>query len=646
MNLSAEQRRILGLICDTVTPGDGGDLPSATELGADETLLTLLDRNPDEKGKQAVAAVLRVWNSRAFGLATGFGPRRFDRLSRADRERLLLRLSGSPIPQVRTAIRGLTQAAMAAYYATPGPTGVHPFWTAIGYPTPPGPRSDAPASALTPIRPSGPTELDCDVVIVGSGAGGGTAAAVLAKAGLSVIVVERGEYYDDANFGWSELDGLLHLYAPGPAITAEGQLGLVAGSCLGGGTVVNWTTSLRTPDDVRAEWAALGARQFATDEYTAAMDVVGERIGVTVDRSPLSARDALLERGLQQLGWHVDVLPRNVAPTCDAGVECGRCGSGCRVGAKQSATKTWLADAAEHGATLLVGTDVRTIDIAGGRATGVHAVAAGGCPVHIRARAVVAAAGAIQTPALLRRSGLTDKPIGDYLRLHPATAVQAVFDEEVLGWQGGLQARYSAEHRDLDGAGYGVVYETGPLTPAMTVGFTSWAGAARHRQQMLDLPRTGVVGIITRDRDHGSVGIDSAGNPVVRYRLSERDAGHLRVGVDGAARILEAAGAQRIRTAHQSPAEYIRGGSTSLDGYLAASHKIGYGPGRCSIAALHIMGSARMGGSREMSATNPDGAVWSVPNLVVADGSCFPTASGVNPMLSIEAIGYMNATRL
>lgn len=646
MQPTAKQRAAMNLICDTFNPGDGLTLPSASALGAVDTVFQLLGRNPREAEKKQLATLLNLWDSRLAGLLTGSGPRRFSRLSQEQRERALLRLADSRFEPVRVIFQALKQASLLSYNITPGPAGVNPLWKEIGYPAPAGPLTTAPAPALTPLRCTETTEFDCDVVIVGSGAGGGVAAAVLAQAGLDVVVLERGNYYDDRDFGTGELGGLQHLYAPGPPGSSEGQITLVAGTCLGGGTVVNWSTSLPTPQDVRAEWAALGAAQFAEAEFDDALDVVQSRLGVTDRRSVLSARDGVLERGARALGWEVDTLPRNVTDACDAGVECGRCGYGCRLGAKQSVTKTWLADAADRGARLVVDADARRITVRNGRAQGVSAVTSDGVAIEVRARAVVVAAGAIQTPALLRRSGLRNQNIGRHLRLHPAAAVFGVFEEEIRPWEGGLQTRICREHSDLDGNGYGVIYETGPIHPGLATGFMSWRGAENHRTTMLDFAHSNAIGIITRDRDSGTVAVDREGEPIVHYRLSDYDAAHLHTGFEGAASILEAAGARRIFSGHQAGISYEPGRRGSHADFAAACRSAGYGPGHCSLGALHIMGSARMGGAPETSATNPDGATWEVANIVVADASSFPTASGVNPMVSIEAIAYMNAKRL
>lgn len=646
MELTARQRAALTLICDTFAPGDGQGLPAASELGVPDVVLRLLARNPRAAEGKQLATLLGIWDSPLLAALTGGRPGRFSNRSQAERERLLLGLGNSRLGAKRAIFQALKQASLLAYYTTPGPDGANPLWKAMDYPAAPGALADAPTPALNPLRPTVDTTLDCDVVVVGSGAGGGAAAARLAAAGLDLVVLERGDYYDDADFGIGELEALSTLYSPGPQATAEGQLTLVAGTCLGGGTVVNWSTSLRTPDTVRDEWAALGAAQFATDEYGDALDTVLRRLSVTDGRSPLSARDGVLVRGVESLGWEIDTLPRNVTDACDAGVECGRCGYGCRIGAKQSVTKTWLADAAARGARLVVGADVRKVDVRDGRAHGVTAVTPTGARITVRANAVVVAAGAIQTPAILRRSGLRNRNIGEHLRLHPASAVFGTFGEQIRPWEGGLQTRISRQHADLDGDGYGVIYETGPMHPGMLVGFMNWRGSAAHREAMLSLGNTAAIGVITRDRDSGRVTVDKDGEPVVHYTLSDRDRAHLHRGIAGAAEILEAAGADAVFSGHQSGASYEPGKRGSHEQFVAECLRSGYAPGQCAMAALHIMGSARMGGSADMSALNPDGATWEVPNLVVADASCFPTSSGVNPMVSIEAIGWMNAGRL
>ena len=263
----------------------------------------------------------------------------------------------------------------------------------------------------------------------------------------------------------------------------------------------------------------------------------------------------------------------------------------------------------------------------------------------VRAKAVVAAAGAIHTPALLKRSGLSNPNIGKHLKLHPATAVWGVFDEELKPWEGVMQALYSDQHRNLDG-GYGVKYETAANHPHLFISFAPWRGAARHFKLMEGLSSTVPMGVLLRDRDGGEVRVGRDGEPIVRYRLSEFDARHIRTGIDGAAQILEAAGARRIFSSQARLALYEPGKARGRQGFMDDVDAAGLGSGQLVLGSFHIMGSARMGGSPATSACDPDCQTWDVANLYVLDGSAFPTASGVNPQISIQAIAHMGASRL
>lgn len=597
MQLSTRQRRALEAITDTFAPWAG-------EVGVADAIAGALDGVP-ESDRVQLGRLLSLWDSPA--LARG---RRFSTLPRDRRERFLLSWADSRLPLRRRAFHALRRASLFyAYTRVPFPAMRNPSWEEIGYPGPLGQIRESRIAALTTHRPMERGEISCDVCVVGSGAGGGVAAAVLAKAGLSVVVLEMGRLEDEASFTGAEHAGYAGLYLQGgAAATADGAIGILAGSCVGGGTIVNYTTSFRTPDEVREEWAAHGVPAFASDDFTRSLDDVCARIGVNTDHNRPSRRDELLRRGCEALGWHVDAMPRNVIG-CDQGRVCGYCGYGCPLGAKQSTMHTWLVDAQAAGALLFDVVRGDRILVEDGAAAGVEAGL-----LIVRSRAVVAACGAIHTPALLRRSGLRNPNVGRHLRLHPVGAVLGVFDEEVRPWEGTLQALYSDEHRNLDD-GYGLKYETAPVHPSLAAVSLPWRGAEQHLELMRELPRSSVVGVLLRDRGSGEVRVGRDGAPVVRYRVSPYDRRHLERGLDGARRILEAAGARRTTAAE-------------------------------SLFSFHQMGSARMGGSGATSACNGDGETWEVRNLVVCDGSTFPTASGVNPMVTIEAVAHLNASRL
>lgn len=596
-------RRALEAVCETFAPG-------AVEQGVPDAVADALAHDLTARERTRLLLLLRTW-------LPGYR-----RLSHGRREAVLRAWRESPVPLMRTGFQALRKASLSFAYLLPG------RWDELGYPGPPGIDPGAPHPRLEPLQARAGLTLDCDVCVVGSGAGGAVAAAVLAAAGLDVVVLEAGGYWSERDFDGAERTALRRLYRGGGAAATDDQgVSLIAGACLGGGTVVNYTTSFRTPDEVLAEWEGLG---FPSALLGRSLDAVSERLGVNTEHNRPSRRDELMARGLERLGWHVDRMPRNVLG-CEQGVRCGSCGYGCPFGAKQSTLRTWLEDAAGAGARIVTGARARRVLIRGGEAVGVDAGS-----VQVRARAVVAAAGAIETPALLLRSGLRNPNVGRRLRLHPATGVFGVFAEEVRPWEGTLQALYSDERRDLD-AGYGIKYETIPAHPGLIAGAFPWEGAEEHSRLMGSLARTSLIAVIPRDRGSGRVRIGRDGEAITSYRLAADDRARLEHGIDGAARILAAAGAEDIFTAHARRQRWD-------DGFPRAAFD--FGAGRGSLYSFHLMGSARMGGSPAGSAVGPTGETWEVRNLVVADGSAFPTASGVNPMLTIEAIAHLNAGAL
>jgi len=574
--LSRRRRAVLEVIAETFVPG-------ALERGVADAFVQRFVARLPESEQARLSALLGV-----------FAARRFHRLPQQRRERILFAWARSRIPLRRTGFDALRKGLLFLAWTLPGAP-----WDELGYPGALGADPQAPAKPLSPIVPKG--ELACDVCVVGSGAGGGPAAAVLAGAGLDVVVLEAGGYYGPPDFDGSELTGLERLYVDGGSLaTTDHRVAVLAGSCLGGGTVVNYTTSFRTPEEVREEWGG----PFATEAFTRSLDAVWERLAVNTEHNRVPAREEKMRAGLERLGWHVAAMPRDVRG-CDQGRICGYCPFGCRLGAKQSSDRTWLLDAQQAGARILAGTRAERI------APGLR-VEAGA--VTVRARAVVVACGAIHTPALLRRSGLGNAFVGRNLFLHPVGGALGFFDEEIRPWEGTMQALYSNELADLE-AGYGLRYETTATHPGFVAAFLPWTGAAAHRELMLGLPRAAPVGVLLRDRDGGRVRVRRDGSPAIHYRLSRHDARHLQTGVEGAERILEAAGAGRIVTSGRS------------------------------LYSFHQMGTARMGGSPRTSACDWEGTLWGA-GVVVCDGSTFPTASGVNPMVTVSAVAHMNASAL
>ncbi|HUG75754.1 MAG TPA: GMC family oxidoreductase, partial [Acidimicrobiia bacterium] len=342
-------------------------------------------------------------------------------------------------------------------------------------------------------------------------------------------------------------------------------------------------------------------------------------------------------------GWHVDRLPRNVRG-CEPS-ECGNCSMGCRLGAKQSCLETWLRDAVASGATLVPGAEATRILVEGGRAVGVVVRSAAG-PMTIRARAVILAAGALHTPAIMVRSGITGAAVGRHLTLHPVTAVWGRYLEPVDQWTGILQARYSDEFADLDGEGYGFKFETTAVHqsfPPLLFGFESGASL------MHDLARLRYwypIGILLRDRGTGRMTIGRDGTARWRYRFDRTDLRHLGVAIEKAAAVHAAAGASEVLSSTLQSVRWTPTSGGTESGFASQVAAAGLGANRTVFVSFHQMSSARMGSNPDESVIGPWNEVHAVPGLFVMDGSAFPTASGVNPALTIQAVAYRAATML
>ena len=631
---------MLALVVDTLVP-DGAD------HGLAERVEGVVDGLPPTDRAQ-LALLLSLFDSRLVNLLFTGRPQTFSAMGRDARERYLRSWALSRLNLRRSGFQALKRiTAVTRYTATDG-RGTNPTWAALGYPGPASPPPDRPKT-IKPLVLDGDTTLDCDVVVVGSGAGGGVVAGELARAGKHVVVLEKGAYLNEADFTQREGEMLAQLYDAG-GLLATKDLGLVVlqGSCLGGGTVVNYTTSFHTPDRIRESWAREhGLPHFTTSDFTTHLDAVARRIHVNTEHAKPSGRDRLLIQGLERCGWHHGLLPRDVdgCPQDDA---CGYCGYGCQRGAKRSTLVTYVQDAADRGATIVVGADVRRVIRERGRATAVEAlVRAPGASrpfaLTVHARAVVVAGGSIHSPAFLLRSGIRHAELGRNLTLHPATAIFGLMDEPVRPWTGALQAHFSDQFADLD-QGYGFKFETAPLHPSLAALAHPWEGAAAFREAMIRLPNLTLVGILLRDRYGGRVRVNDTGAPVIEYALSRYDRAHLWRAVQEASRLLETAGAREIfaplaRVNAYRPAE----GAGARERWLGQVREAGLGANQMLSVTFHQMGSCRMGGNRKLAVVDPDNQVWDTPGLFVADASVFPSASGVNPMLTIMGIAHRAA---
>ncbi len=627
--IGERERATLVTVCGTFVPeGNAGVIADAIvfELGAIGRPKLLTD----------LQLFLRLVDSRLANLALIGRPVRFSDLGQVGREAYLRHWADSRIGLLRSGFQAVKRLTTFIAYSRPE-AGADVLLPGTGYlPPAPLPLPERPL-AITALPVSDGQTLDCDVCVVGSGAGGAVAALEAAAAGRSVIVVERGPAWTESDLVPTEAEGSARLFWDrGLAATEDLGVVLFAGRALGGGTVVNWMTSLRLPGDIRAEWEALGADGMGA-ELDAHYVSIEQRIDVNTEESIQNAQNAALARGLEALGKPWSVIPRNARGCGD----CGHCGYGCRAGAKRSSARTFLADAVRLGARVLTDCDARTITRRNGTVTGITALV-GGRRITVRARQVVLAGGSIGTPALLLRSGLGGPNAGHRLFLHPVPAVFARYADPIRMWSGVPQSVVSDAYARLDGS-YGFRLEVPPVLPGVAAAGEVWRSAAQHRETMLGLDHFAAFIPIVRDREPGRIRIDMDGAPLVSYAVRGADRAMCVRAVVETTRVHLAAGAREVRTFHTRPLAIEPGGDVAA--FAAAVEGRGVASNTIGMFSAHQMGTAGMGSSRD-SVTDPDGAVRGVRGLHVADASAFPNASGVNPMLTVMALARRNALRM
>lgn len=299
-------------------------------------------------------------------------------------------------------------------------------------------------------------------------------------------------------------------------------------------------------------------------------------------------------------------------------------------------------DACAAGAELITAADVRRIEVSNGQVTGVTARVDGG-ELRVRAPLVALAGGAILSPALLLRSGIASEQAGRHFHLHPVAVTSGVYAEDLGGvWSGVPQSVLGDAFAEVEGA-YGFRLEVPQAYPGILAASFPWWGADAHRERATEARRIAPFIGIVRDRSEGRVVVDKGGEPVVRYANGPQERRLLERAMVESARIHAAAGAERIFTLHTPPLERPAADADSL---IAEIRHRGIAPNRVTLFSAHQMSSCRIGTSPASSVADPDGQVWGVRGLFVTDASAFPSASGVNPMMTVMALARRTAERM
>jgi len=647
MKLTDKQLAVLRAACNTIIPS----LPSQTNKNFWK--LEAEDLNVSKKIREAMALqspedqaefgmLLHLLGNPISGFIFTGKWQAFHQMPFAIRERYFQKLANSPIMPLRKGFNAIKKLTCFIFYADTDQYFPNPTWEAIGYP---GPLSKAPnkPKSIFPLSYNAPTEVNCDVVVVGSGAGGGVLARELAEAGKDIIVIEKGAYKNEADFNQKEGEMITQLYEKSGALSNNsGSIAVFAGSCLGGGTVVNWAGTIRTPDYILEEWAKENeAACFLSSDYQKSLDAAEKNIFTNTKAVSHNKQNQKLKLSAEKLGHNVKDIAQNIKedPTVDQRAHGYSC-FGDQHSTKQSTLVNHLEIAKQHGARFMVGTEVNKVIIKNGEAVGLKAIqtlpSGEKIEITVHAKKVVIAAGAIHSPAILMRSGLKHPHIGKNLYLHPVISVSGLYKEEINGWWGGMMTATNNEFTNLDGP-YGFKIETPPAHTGMIGLSLPWVSAKQHKEMMLQSKHLCNFIILTRDKYTGSINLDSQNKAAIHYKLHPYDRKHLLRGLKEGIKLQFAAGAEKSLILHNKLTEVNTANENQLDKIIQGlTWKENY----FNIFSAHQMGTCRIGGNKKLHPVSPEGETYEVKNLYVADASAFPKSSGANPMLSVEGLAH------
>jgi choline dehydrogenase-like flavoprotein len=571
----------------------------------------------------------------------------FARLPPGGRERVLAVLSATNA-DARAGIEGMRALTLQLFYGAVDTSGRNPNWDELGYPGPPAidpaPRS---LQGYVPDTASGTVELEADVVVVGSGSGGGVVAGDLAAQGLDVVVLEAGGHHEEADFPADELSALRHLYWRGGLnLTVDGNVAILAGATLGGGSTINWQNCVRPPDAVREAWAQEhGLEGLDGPGFDAHLDAVLDRISANDTCTDLNTTNQHLADAAETLGWAWSKAARNTDPATYDPATAGHVGFGDRTGSKQGTLRTYLRDAERDGARIITRATATQILREDGRAAGVEANVTSPSGDHValrvRARDVVVACGALETPALLLRSGFGGPAVGRHLRLHPVPMMTGLYDQDLRAWWGPPQGTIVTEHRAAV-EGHGYLVETAHLHPSITAAAVPWRSGRDHKLIMGRFSRLGTYIAVTRDHGAGSVTLDAHGQAEVHYPLDDPlDERVRRHAVRSLIELHVAAGAQVILDTDKRLVMWRRG--ESIEDFIERAQEAPSGADGRVLFSAHQMGSARLGTDPATSVADPTGQLHDVRGVWIGDTSAFPTAVGSNPMLTCMALARRTA---
>ena len=492
-----------------------------------------------------------------------------------------------------------------------------------------------------------PGDLTCDVCVVGSGCGGGTAARLLAEAGRDVIVLEEGGDFTGPRLTQREAAMYDQLYMDrGGRSTDDLAVSVLQGRALGGGPTINAADVVPIPAAVLAHWRRAHGLTDLTEEAlrphaaAALTDLSASR----VPEDMVNRANGLLRQGTQAMGWRGEVMLHNRVGC----VGLGTCLIGCPVDAKQGPRFVSIPAAEKAGARFLTRARAVRIDDGSAEIKQVRVRALDPRGYHergeltVRARTVIVAANAVASAQLLLRSGLGNEHVGRNLMLQPQLPLVAVFAEQVRPFEGIPQSYAVTEFERHDDPTYGLWgfrIEGIMGTPGITASLLPFVGA-QAKQMMTLYPRLAASLLLVVDEPSGTVELHDDGRPRILYDHRENHKERLRAAVKAGARAYLAAGAEQVVVPIAAPV-VIRS-----EADLAQVDQIPFLPATAPLISAHQQGSVRFAPSAKQGAADPTGQVYGTRGVYVFDSSGFPTSASSHTMTPIITMARYLTTRL
>jgi choline dehydrogenase-like flavoprotein len=471
-------------------------------------------------------------------------------------------------------------------------------------------------------------DLECDVVVIGSGAGGAACAYELASRGRAVVLLEEGDFHRRSSFTARPAEMSRKLYRDQGMTVALGNVGIPvwAGRAVGGSTVINSGTCYRATDRIFEKWRVeMGLEEFSS----ASLDPYFTRVESMLQVAPAKMNltggiGRVIARGAGALGMSHHPLNRN-APDCDGQ---GVCCFGCPTGAKRSTDVSYVPETLKRGGVLVTAARAEAFDVERGQCKAVRGSLGKTRRFRIRAQATVIAGGALMTPVILKRAGLLKKTpyVGKNLSIHPASKVMAVFDEDI-DMNSGIPQGYAVDELQDEG----IMFEGASMPLDLAAVAVPWVGA-RFTGIMERYRNAAMFGFMIEDTSRGTVRAGLGGSPLITYDMNETDTLKMGRAVSTLCEIFLAAGAKRALPMLPGFDEV----HTTRD--LERLRNARFSPSEFEVTAYHPLGTCRIGVDPKTSVCRPDHETHEIESLFIADGSAVPSALGVNPQMTIMAM--------